>query len=304
MHSHGTSNLRKAFWINAAFTCLEIVGGWYTGSLAILSDALHDMGDVMSLGFAWYLQHISTKKADEAYPMGYGRFSVLGAIINGLILVVGGIFILFHSIPRFFEHSEPYSQGMLLLAVVGIIFNGWAYLTASKGESANEKMASFHLLEDVLGWIVILIGSIVMYFTQWYWIDALLSTGIALYISYESFKLLIPNIAVLMQKSPASPSLSDLKNIFEAHDEICNVHQLQWWSMDGSQHILHAHVLIKENLSLEQTNLIKEHLNDQFESLGIVQTTISISWIEKPCCNPEKMKNNPLLNIKHHSCSH
>jgi len=181
-HHHTTENIKVAFFLNLSFTVIELVGGLLTNSMAILSDALHDLGDSVSLGLAWYFQRIAQKKSDLSYSYGYKRFSLLGAFINSLILSVGSIFILVEAIPRLFDPKQPDASGMIILAIIGVIVNGFAVLRLKKGKSINEKVVSLHLLEDVLGWLAVLIGSIVMYFFNLPVIDSLLSIGIAIFI--------------------------------------------------------------------------------------------------------------------------
>ncbi len=158
-HHHDTGNLKVAFFLNLAFTLVEIVGGLYTNSLAILSDALHDLGDSLSLGLSWYFQKLSKKGRTSSFSYGYKRFSLLGAVVNSIVLVVGSIIILSKAIPQLFNPSQANAEGMMYLAILGIVVNGAAVLKLRKGESLNEKVITLHLLEDVLGWVAVLIGS-------------------------------------------------------------------------------------------------------------------------------------------------
>jgi len=166
-HSHGSGkNLAWAFLLNISFCVIELIGGLLTNSIAILSDALHDFGDSISLGLAWYFQKISKRKPDSRYTYGYKRFSTLSALVNCLVLLTGSGFILYESIKRILNPIESNAQGMFVLAVVGVLVNGAAVVRLKKGDSLNEKVVSLHLLEDVLGWVAVLIGSIVMMFVD------------------------------------------------------------------------------------------------------------------------------------------
>ena len=181
-HQHDTKNISTAFFLNLAFTIIEIIGGLMTNSVAIMSDALHDLGDSLSLGLAWYFQKVAKKGRDKTFSYGYKRFSVLGAMINAIVLVVGSVFILQETIPRLWQPETPNVQGMFWLAILGIVVNGAAVLKLQKGTSLNEKVISLHLLEDVLGWAAVLVGSVLMYFFDLPIIDPLLSIGIAIFI--------------------------------------------------------------------------------------------------------------------------
>lgn len=166
-HSHahdGAGNLKVAFLLNLGFTIIEIAGGFWTNSIAILTDAVHDSGDCISLGFAWYLQKISSRERTSTYTYGYRRFSVLGALITGLVLLAGLTFILWNAVKRLISPEEVLAPGMIALAVIGVVMNGAAVLRVRKGESLSEKVVSWHLLEDTLGWIAVLIGALIMTF--------------------------------------------------------------------------------------------------------------------------------------------
>ena len=193
-HSHGSSteNIAVAFFLNLAFTIIEFIGGFYTNSLAIMSDALHDLGDSLSLGLSWYFQKKSTKRANKKYSYGYKRFSLLGAVINSIVLVIGSVFIIKEAIPRIINPENADAKGMMWLAVLGIIVNGAAVLKLKKGTSINERVVSLHLLEDVLGWVVVLLASIVMQFWDVPVLDPVLSIAIAgfvLFNVYINFKV-------------------------------------------------------------------------------------------------------------------
>ena len=181
-HDHAEGNIRVAFFLNVGFALIELIGGLYTNSLAILSDALHDLGDSLSLGLSWYFQKISKKGRTKNFSYGYKRFSLLAAIINSIVLVTGSIIIITHAIPKLLSPTETNSKGMLLLAILGIVINGAAVLRLQKGKSLNEKVVSLHLLEDVLGWVAILIGSIFMMYFDAPFLDPLLSIGITLFV--------------------------------------------------------------------------------------------------------------------------
>jgi cobalt-zinc-cadmium efflux system protein len=158
------SNIKVAFFLNLGFTIIEIIGGLWTNSIAIISDALHDLGDSFSLGLSWFLERYSRKKKDEKYSYGYRRYSLFAALINSLILIAGSIFILYKAIPRLINPEELNAKGMLIFAVTGIIINGIAVLQVRRGKSLNERIVSLHLFEDVLGWAAVFVISIVIIF--------------------------------------------------------------------------------------------------------------------------------------------
>ena len=151
IHKHDTAgkNLKIAFFLNVGFTILEFIGGIYVNSIAIISDALHDLGDSFSLGMAWYLNKKSKQEANNKYTFGYSRFSLLGALINSVILIAGSIYVISEALGRILEPQHSDAQGMIVFAIIGIAVNGYAAWKVSKGKSLNERVVSWHLLEDV-----------------------------------------------------------------------------------------------------------------------------------------------------------
>src|ERR1035437_4013039 len=209
-HHQEVKNIKVAFFLNLFFTLLEIVGGFFTNSMAILSDALHDLGDCLSLGLASYFQRISNKGSDTSYSYGYRRFSLMGAIINCIVLTVGSIFILVEAIPRIFHPEKTQAAGMFLLAIVGILINGIAFLRLKKGDSMNEKVVSIHFLEDVLSWVAILVGSVVMYFFKVPFIDPLLSVGISIFILFNVYSNIRQTLHIILQGIPAEIDIVEI----------------------------------------------------------------------------------------------
>lgn len=237
-----TGNIRTAFFINLAFTIIEIFGGLFTNSIAILSDALHDLGDTLSLGLAWYFQKKSEKGPDSRYTFGFRRFSLLGAVVNSIVLVIGSIYMLTEAIPRLFAPEETKALYMMGLAVLGVAFNGYAAWKLSHGSSLNERAVRLHLLEDVLGWVAVLIGSIFIYFFEWYIIDPILSVFIMVYILSNVYKNLRDSFRVLLQAKPEGLDLDALHTELEAIEGVENIHDLHAWTMDGEYVVLTLHI--------------------------------------------------------------
>ena len=185
-HQHGTDDrIGWAFFLNVTFTIIEFIGGWLTNSTAIMADAVHDLGDSLSIGFAWILSRFSNKAAPDKYSYGYRRLTLFGALVNGVVLVIGSIWVLFEAIPRLTNPEMPVVEGMLGLAILGVAVNGYAVFKLKAGETLNEKVLTWHLLEDVLGWVAVLIVSIVLLFVELPILDPLLSIGFTLFILFR-----------------------------------------------------------------------------------------------------------------------
>ena len=202
-HHSDIANIKLAFFLNLSFTIIEIIGGFLTNSMAILSDALHDLGDSLSLAMSWYLENYSKKGADKDFSYGYARFSLLGALINSIVLILGSVFILTKVIPRIFSPQAVSPEGMMYLAILGIIVNGIAVFKLRGGSSLNKDVVSWHLLEDVLGWIAVLIVSIILIYKDIPILDPLLSLLINIYILYNVISKLKKVLNVFLQRVPA-----------------------------------------------------------------------------------------------------
>lgn len=273
-HHHGVGKIRNAFFLNLVFTVIELIGGLMTNSVAILSDALHDFGDSISLGMAWYLEKYSEKEKDEKYSYGYKRFSLLGALINAVILIIGSIIILAAAIPRLIDPQPVNAQGMIGLAILGVIVNSAAMFQLKDGLSLNLKMVSYHLLEDVLGWVAVLIGAILMYFFEWPILDPILSILIATFIVYNVFKTLKYALRILLQGTPDSIEMKQVEELLKDFDEIVNIHDAHLWSMDGNYNILTLHIVLKQNKDLEYLQTLKQKIRKSLIDLQIHHVTI------------------------------
>jgi len=283
-HSHNEkSNIWLAFSLNLFFTVIELIGGFFTNSIAIISDAVHDFGDSLSLGLAWYFQKLSKKGSTKQYSYGYKRFSLLGAIINCVVLVVGSIYILSEAIPRLFSPQETNAKGMFLLAVFGIVINGFAVLRTRKGKSINERVVSLHLLEDVLGWAAVLVGSAVMYFTGWTIIDPILSLFIACFVLYNVFKNIKLALPILLQGTPAEVEQEHIVENLKAIENIKDIHDLHIWSLDEAYNVLTVHIVLKEVLPMEKLTALKTQIRSALKEEKIQHATIEFEIPNEEC---------------------
>lgn len=282
---HEEGNIKVAFFLNLAFSLIEVIGGLWTNSVAILSDALHDFGDSLTLGLSWYFAKISKKKRTKKFSYGFKRFSILGALINAIVLVSGSILILMKAIPRLIHPVNPETKGMIYLAIAGLVINGLAAYRLSHGRSLNEKVVFTHLLEDILGWIAVLIGAIIMHFTNLPIIDPILSILIAMFILFNIYKSLKESFMIILQ---GTPSTINLKKIHRTLLDIPNVkdfHDCHSWSMDGEYNILSVHLIIDKNLSLSELESIKKETKQKLHSNGIDHATIEFE-MENETCDP------------------
>lgn len=282
-HTHTTENIRVAFWLNTSFAILEIAGGFYTNSVSILSDALHDLGDSLSLGLSWYFQKKSKQKRDSQFSYGYRRFSVLGAFINSVVLIVGSTFILREAFIRLSDPQHPDAKGMLLLAVIGVIVNGAALLRLRRGTSLNEQVISLHFLEDMLGWVAVLVGSIVMMFFDIPILDPILSILIALYILFNVYRNLRSVFRIVLQGMPENVNEDEIKRKVTAINGVKSVHDVHAWSLDGQYNILTMHVVVSDQANINESEKIKKSVRHCLEHLHLNHITIEIESAEGNC---------------------
>ena len=282
-HSSGNSNIKVAFFLNLGFAIFEIIGGLMINSIAIISDAVHDLGDSLSLGLAWYLGHYSEKEGNKSYTYGYRRYSLLAALLNTMVLIVGSVIILFNAIPRLFNPQATSAKGMIGFAIVGIIVNGAAVLKTKGGVSLNEKVVSWHLLEDVLGWVAVLIGGIIMYFKDIPIIDPILSIGITMYILYNVMINLKKITVLFLQAVPEDIDVEDIIKRFEQIDQVISSHHTHIWSLDSQYHVLTTHVVVDKGVTLDDLVRIKRQAKEAIDHLNIEHVTIEIDLSEDQC---------------------
>ena len=282
-HHQGTGNIKVAFFLNLGFTLIEIVGGILTNSVAIISDAIHDLGDSLSLGLSWYFQSLSKKKSDAKFSFGYQRFSLLGAVVNSMVLVIGGILVLQEAIPRLWEPTQPDAEGMIYLAILGILVNGAAVLRLRKGSSINEEVVSLHLLEDVLGWVAVLIAAIVMQFVDAPILDPLLSILITTWVLWNVYRNLRKSFSILLQAVPGDKDITDLKQQIQEIPEISNVHDIHLWTLDGEKDIFTVHVKVDKVDDFDKQTAVKAAIRQILAEKHIEHVTIEIESIEENC---------------------
>ncbi len=269
-----TKNIVLAFFLNFGFAIIELVGGLYTNSVAILSDSLHDFGDSISLAVSWVLQKKSNKGRDAKYSYGYKRFSLLGAIFISIVLVVGSAIIIKESVERILDPQSVNAKGMMYLAILGIVVNGFAVLRLNKGKSFNERAVFLHMMEDVLGWIAVLIVSIVMQFVDVPVLDPLLSIGVCIWVLSNVYKNLKGTLKVMLQGTPQDVDLSGFENDIKALPQVSSLHDIHLWSLDGERNILTLHVVTSDDVTTSEQQNLKDQIRKISSKYNIPHVTI------------------------------
>ena len=286
-HAHGHSpaigNIRVAFFLNFFFAVVELLGGLYTNSIAILSDALHDFGDSVSLGLAWYLQKIAGRGRDAHYSYGYKRFSLLGALFISLVLLIGSVIVIKESVGRLFHPQEPNAEGMFVLAILGVLINGLAIVRLRKGSSLNERAVSLHLLEDVLGWLAVLVVSIVMMFVSVPVLDPLLSIAISIWILTNVYRNLRDTLRVFLQQVPQNIDLQGLEQKILSLPDIRSVHDVHLWTLDGEDHIITLHAVTSADVSIGRWQELKCDIKRLCTEADIRHATVEMENEKEKC---------------------
>ena len=283
-HDHAEENIRSAFFLNLLFAIIEIIGGIITNSVSILSDAIHDFGDSLSIGVSYLLEKKSKKGADEKHSYGYLRYSLIGAFITSFILTIGSIFIIIHASDRLFNPQEVNHDFMIIFAVVGVLINGYAAFKTSKGKKINEKNINLHMLEDALGWVAVLIGSICIKLFGWIIIDPILSIFIAMFILLHVIKNVKEIFDIFMDKIPNDISVDSVrKKILDNFNSVKDIHHIHIWSLDGINNCMTCHLKLNIELSNDDIIILKNEIKDFLNNINIQHVTLEIEFKDEKC---------------------
>ena len=288
-----------AFVLNLIFAVFEFIGGALTGSVAIISDSVHDFGDSVSIGISYILEEKSKKEPDDKYTFGYGRYSVLGSLIMTVILIVGSIFVIIHACDRIIHPAEIDYNGMLLFAAFGMGVNFIAAVATRGDGSLNQQAVSLHMFEDVLGWGVVLLGAILMKFTDITYIDPIMSIGVAIFLLVHAFKHFKEICDIFFEKTPDGIDIAELKHHLKEIDGVLDVHHFHLRTLDGVNHIATLHIVTSSDPAA-----IKKAVKEELLEHGISHTTVEIETPEEECedliCKPKQNEHNHNHSHHHH----
>lgn len=273
-----TTNIFIAFVLNLVFSVIEFAGGIFTGSVAIISDAVHDIGDAVSIGISYFLERKSKRLPDEKYTYGYSRYSVIGGLITTLILLFGSAAVICNAVHKIMNPSEIHYNGMIIFAVLGVIINLVAALVTRDGESINQRSVNLHMLEDVLGWGVVLLGAIIMKFTDITVIDPLLSIAVAIFILINAIRNFKDVLELFLEKTPEGICIPELKKHLLEIDGVLDVHHIHVRSMDGYHTYSTMHIVTNGD-----HKEIKEKVRNELSEHGIVHATLELEDENEHC---------------------
>ena len=286
-----------AFFLNLSFSVVEFIFGGIFNSSAVLADAVHDLGDALAIGLSACLETISNRQEDKRYTLGYKRFSLLGAMLTALILLTGSVMVFLENIPRLLSPQPVNYQGMLWLGVIAILINLLASLIVRKGQTKNEAILTLHFLEDILGWLAVILVAGVLYVTDWYFLDPLLSLLISSFILWKAIPRFWSTLKIFLDAVPEGIETAELEKELAALANVKSVNQLSIWSMDGLENDAIVHICIED---WEQMMKTKEAVRQLLEERGMQNITIEVDASQS---NHAKHKRN-VHDLEHLSGHH
>lgn len=262
-----------AFFLNLSFAIVEFIAGGIFGSSAVLADSVHDFGDAVAIGISAFLESISNRKEDSHYTLGYKRFSLLGAMVTAVILMTGSGMVILENMVKLFHPQPVNEEGLLWLGIIAISVNVLASLVIRKGQTKNESILSLHFLEDILGWLAIILMAIILRFTDWYILDPLLSLAISLFILSKAIPRFWSTLKIFLDAVPEGVDIEQVKSDLEQLDHVASVNQLNLWTMDGLEKNAIIHVCLEHVKHME---VCKESIRDLLKDCGFQNVTIEV----------------------------
>lgn len=262
-----------AFFLNLSFAILEFIFGGILNSSAVLADAVHDLGDALAIGLSACLETISNREEDKHYTLGYKRFSLLGATLTALILITGSCLVILENIPKFMNPQAVNHEGMLWLGVIAIAINLTASFIVSKGQTKNESILSLHFLEDILGWLAVILVALILRYTDWYFLDPLLSLIISVFILSKALPRFWSTLKIFLDAVPEGLNSEKLEQDLLSLENIKSINQLSIWSMDGLENNAIVHLCLEDWVRMEES---KEAIRSQLRQSGVHNITIEV----------------------------
>ena len=274
-HSHAPAKKMKlAFFLTLIILVVEVLGGWLSHSLALLSDAGHVLTDIFAIGLSWYAMRQSEKPANEGMTFGYYRAGILAAFINGITLILITLWILWEAYRRF-QHPEPVTPTwMFISAGVGLAMNLYLGLGMRHDENINVKSAVLHMLGDAAASAGVIVGGIIILFTNWYFVDPILSVLIALLIARGAWKIVKQTVGVLMEGTPANIEIPEVVKTITSISGIQQVHDLHVWTITSGRIALSCHAVVDGKMTVEDTQKLLQEAEHKLIHLGIGHVTI------------------------------
>ena len=262
-----------AFFLNLSYAIVEFIAGGIFGSSAVLADSVHDLGDAIAIGISALLETISNREEDRQYTLGYKRFSLLGAMLTAVILMIGSVLVILENVTKIVHPQPVNEEGILWLGIIAVAINVLASLVVRKGKTKNESILSLHFLEDTLGWLAVILMAIILRFTDWYILDPLLSLVISIFILTKTIPRFWSALKIFLDAVPEGVDIKQVKNDLEQLDHVVSVNQLNLWTMDGLEKNAIVHVCLEE---IEHIEYCKESIRNLLKDYGFQNVTIEV----------------------------
>lgn len=264
IHKHEVKgkNLVFSILLNLVITIAQIIGGIVSGSFALISDALHNFSDVLSLVFSLYANKLSRRKASLDQTFGYKRAELIAAFVNAITLIVVAFILIYEAILRFF-HPEPIQSTIVIwLALLGIVVNGGSVLLLKKDSehNLNMKSAYLHLLTDMMASVAVLVGGILMHFYGWFWVDSVMTMLIAFYLIYVSYDLIKTSTKMLMLFTPDHINITDIVREVHKIKGVSKLHHIHVWHLNDDELHLEAHLDCSEDIKMSDFNILLDEI--------------------------------------------
>ena len=275
----GLSNMKTkyavwlAFFLNLSFAIVEFIAGGIFGSSAVLADSVHDFGDAVAIGISAFLESISNRKEDSHYTLGYKRFSLLGAMVTAVILMTGSGMVILENMVKLFHPHPVNEEGLFWLGIIAISVNVLASLVIRKGQTKNESILSLHFLEDILGWVAVILMAIVLRYTDWYILDPLLSLAISFFILSKAIPRFWSTLKIFLDAVPEGVNIQKIKTDLAELDHVASINQLNLWTMDGLEKNAIVHVCLEHVKHME---VCKESIRTLLKERGFQNVTIEV----------------------------
>ena len=262
-----------AFFLNLSYAIVEFIAGGIFGSSAVLADSVHDLGDAIAIGISALLETISNREEDRQYTLGYKRFSLLGAMLTAVILMIGSVLVILENVTKI-VHPQPVNEnGILWLGIIAVAINVLASLVVRKGKTKNESILSLHFLEDTLGWLAVILMAIILRFTDWYILDPLLSLVISIFILSKAIPRFWSALKIFLDAVPEGVETAEIEKELAALANVKSINQLNLWTMDGLEKNAIVHVCLEE---IEHIEYCKESIRNLLKDYGFQNVTIEV----------------------------
>ena len=262
-----------AFFLNLSYATIEFIAGGVFGSSAVLADSVHDLGDAIAIGISALLETISNREEDRQYTLGYKRFSLLGALVTAVILMIGSVLVILENITKIVHPQPVNDEGILWLGIIAVTINVLASLVVRKGKTKNESILSLHFLEDTLGWLAVILMAIVLRFTDWYILDPLLSLVISFFILSKAIPRFWSAIKIFLDAVPQGLDSEKIEQDLLSLENVKSINQLSIWSMDGLENNAIVHLCLEDWARMEEC---KEAIRSQLRQSGVHNITIEV----------------------------